>query len=249
MAFGWSRRWVKREVEEELRLRMEKSKSYPAYSSISMELQDQSPSNSSYNFNGPPNEKTEGFAASTDPELKRKKRIASYNVYTMEGKLKSSFRNTFKWIKTKITHQDTTTSYGMWPTSSCCKHRFQAFKQKLVLYLELVLYMKRTCMFQQKPETVILLAKLLKVFLSLFRPVFLNKSYFLQKKGHLSPFFCSAQIGLVYLHKQVESNHRKQEIFSSRASERICFFLLCFVEIELNLYRPSIVFTYISGVG
>ncbi|OIW19373.1 hypothetical protein TanjilG_03507 [Lupinus angustifolius] len=34
-----------------------------------------------------------------DPELQRKKRVASYKVYTVEGKLKGSFRKSFKWIK------------------------------------------------------------------------------------------------------------------------------------------------------
>ncbi|KAJ9146093.1 hypothetical protein P3X46_028403 [Hevea brasiliensis] len=75
---------------------MEKSKSYPEYSSsFSGEL------SNSYSFNGPC-QKENGFATSNDPELKRKKRIASYNMSTMEGKLKSSARNSFKWIKSKF---------------------------------------------------------------------------------------------------------------------------------------------------
>ncbi|MBA0612673.1 hypothetical protein Godav_013251 [Gossypium davidsonii] len=82
---------------------MEKSKSLPQYysSSLSGEFEFENRS-SSYNFNGPCS-KSNGFAASNDPELKRKKRIASYNVFTMEGKLKSSVRNSFKWIKSKFT--------------------------------------------------------------------------------------------------------------------------------------------------
>ncbi|XP_065631301.1 uncharacterized protein LOC112034949 [Quercus suber] len=36
-----------------------------------------------------------------DPEVKRKKRIAQYKVYTVEGKVKASFRNGFRWIKAK----------------------------------------------------------------------------------------------------------------------------------------------------
>lgn len=78
---------------------MEKSKSFPQYSSFfsgEFGFEDQS---NSYNFNGP-SQKGNGFATSSDPELKRKKRIASYNVFTVEGKLKSSARNSFKW-----THQ------------------------------------------------------------------------------------------------------------------------------------------------
>ncbi|KAF1867681.1 hypothetical protein Lal_00050114 [Lupinus albus] len=34
-----------------------------------------------------------------DPELQRKKRVASYKVYAVEGKLKGSLRKSFKWIK------------------------------------------------------------------------------------------------------------------------------------------------------
>ncbi|KAJ4701040.1 DUF3511 domain protein [Melia azedarach] len=83
---------------------MEKSKSFPEYtSSFSGEfgLEDHHRSNS-YTFNGP-NSKGNGFASSNDPELKRKKRIASYNVFTVENKLKSSVRNSFKWFKNKFT--------------------------------------------------------------------------------------------------------------------------------------------------
>lgn len=87
---------------------MEKSKSYLEYStSFSGEFGFQDGSNS-YSFNGP-HHKGDGFATSNDPELKRKKRIASYNVFTMEGKLKSSVRNSFKWIKSKISD----VRYGM----------------------------------------------------------------------------------------------------------------------------------------
>lgn len=85
-----------------VQLLMEKSKSFPEYSSsFSGELGFQHKSNS-YTFNGPCS-KGNGFATSTDPELKRKKRIASYNVFTKEGKVKSSVRNSFKWIKNKLT--------------------------------------------------------------------------------------------------------------------------------------------------
>lgn len=36
-----------------------------------------------------------------DPEMKRKKRIARYKAYTVEGKVKSTFKNGFRWIKNK----------------------------------------------------------------------------------------------------------------------------------------------------
>ena len=87
---------------------MGKSKSFPEYSSsFSGEFNFENQSNS-YNFNGPCS-KTNGFAASNDPEFKRKKRIASYNVFTREGKLKSSVRNSFKWMKSKFSD----VGYGM----------------------------------------------------------------------------------------------------------------------------------------
>ncbi|XP_074335568.1 uncharacterized protein LOC141672791 [Apium graveolens] len=34
-----------------------------------------------------------------DPEFQRKKRVASYKVYTVEGKVKGSFRKSFRWLK------------------------------------------------------------------------------------------------------------------------------------------------------
>ncbi|EOX95215.1 Uncharacterized protein TCM_004766 [Theobroma cacao] len=37
----------------------------------------------------------------TDPEMKRKKRIAKYKVYTVEGKVKASLRKGLCWIKNK----------------------------------------------------------------------------------------------------------------------------------------------------
>ncbi|GMN48628.1 hypothetical protein TIFTF001_017789 [Ficus carica] len=80
---------------------MEKSKSFPEYSSAysgEFGFQEQ---NTSYSFNGPC-QKGSGFTTSSDPELRRKKRIAAYNVFTMEGKVKSSVRNSFKWIKSKF---------------------------------------------------------------------------------------------------------------------------------------------------
>ncbi|KAK6147690.1 hypothetical protein DH2020_018602 [Rehmannia glutinosa] len=34
-----------------------------------------------------------------DPELQRKKRVASYKVYTVEGKMKGSIKKSFRWLK------------------------------------------------------------------------------------------------------------------------------------------------------
>ncbi|KAK9049848.1 hypothetical protein SSX86_031181 [Deinandra increscens subsp. villosa] len=37
----------------------------------------------------------------SDPELQRKKRVASYKAYTMEGKVKGSIKKSLRWIKGK----------------------------------------------------------------------------------------------------------------------------------------------------
>lgn len=72
---------------------MEKSKSFPYYSASYAEARfDFEGRTKSYSFNGP----------GDNPEVKRMKRVAGYNMYTMEGKLKSSLRNSFKWIKNKF---------------------------------------------------------------------------------------------------------------------------------------------------
>lgn len=38
-----------------------------------------------------------------DPELQRKKRVASYKVYAVEGKVKGSLRKSFRWLKERCT--------------------------------------------------------------------------------------------------------------------------------------------------
>lgn len=83
---------------------MEKSRSFPQYSSSYSKEYGFQDGSTSYVFNGPTNSKNnQGFTASNDPELKRKKRIAAYNMFTTEGKLKATVRESFKWIKTKLT--------------------------------------------------------------------------------------------------------------------------------------------------
>ncbi|KAJ4822205.1 hypothetical protein Tsubulata_013568 [Turnera subulata] len=78
---------------------MEKSKSFSGYSHAYSEMhvgyEDRS---KSYSFNGPNHD----LANSGNPEVKRRKRVAQYNIYTMEGKLKSSLKSSFKWIKSKF---------------------------------------------------------------------------------------------------------------------------------------------------
>ncbi|XP_043710615.1 uncharacterized protein LOC122659579 [Telopea speciosissima] len=36
-----------------------------------------------------------------DPEMKRRKRVARYKIYAVEGKVKESFRKGIRWIKNK----------------------------------------------------------------------------------------------------------------------------------------------------
>ncbi|KAE9586881.1 hypothetical protein Lal_00004466 [Lupinus albus] len=38
-----------------------------------------------------------------DPEFTRKKRVAGYKMYYVEGKVKDSFRKSFRWLKNKCT--------------------------------------------------------------------------------------------------------------------------------------------------
>ncbi|CAL5195664.1 unnamed protein product [Lathyrus oleraceus] len=35
----------------------------------------------------------------SDPELQRKKRVAGYKIYSVEEKMKGSFKKSFRWIK------------------------------------------------------------------------------------------------------------------------------------------------------
>jgi len=45
-----------------------------------------------------------------DPEFQRKKRVASYKMYSVEGKVKGTFRKSFRWIKDRCTQ----VMYGWW---------------------------------------------------------------------------------------------------------------------------------------
>ncbi|KAE8714032.1 hypothetical protein F3Y22_tig00110201pilonHSYRG00088 [Hibiscus syriacus] len=44
------------------------------------------------------------------PEFQRKKRVASYKMYSVEGKVKGSLRRSFRWLKDKYTQ----VVYGWW---------------------------------------------------------------------------------------------------------------------------------------
>ncbi|PIN02087.1 hypothetical protein CDL12_25404 [Handroanthus impetiginosus] len=45
-----------------------------------------------------------------DPEFQRKRRVASYKVYSVEGKVKGSIRKSFRWLKNRYTQ----VLYGWW---------------------------------------------------------------------------------------------------------------------------------------
>lgn len=42
---------------------------------------------------------SKNWSFSVDPELQRKKRVAGYKAYTVEGKMKGSVIKSFRWIK------------------------------------------------------------------------------------------------------------------------------------------------------
>ncbi|KZV51859.1 hypothetical protein F511_06902 [Dorcoceras hygrometricum] len=45
-----------------------------------------------------------------DPEFQRKKRVASYKVYAVEGRVKGSFTKSYRWLKDRYTQ----VVYGWW---------------------------------------------------------------------------------------------------------------------------------------
>ncbi|RLM54443.1 hypothetical protein C2845_PM10G19540 [Panicum miliaceum] len=48
----------------------------------------------SYSFNGP--------SARDDPETKRRRRVAAYNVFATQGRIKTTVRSSVKWLKSKF---------------------------------------------------------------------------------------------------------------------------------------------------
>ncbi|URD87763.1 hypothetical protein MUK42_30786 [Musa troglodytarum] len=46
----------------------------------------------------------------SDPELQRKKRVAGYKAYAVEGKMKGGLRKSFRWLKDRCTK----VVYGWW---------------------------------------------------------------------------------------------------------------------------------------
>jgi hypothetical protein len=39
-----------------------------------------------------------------DPDMERKRRVAAYKAYAVEGKVKGSFRKSFRWVKDRYLH-------------------------------------------------------------------------------------------------------------------------------------------------
>lgn len=76
---------------------MERSKSYPGlnYSNLYGQQEwSEEERDKAYRFNGGHVEEC--------VEVKRRRRVATYNKFAAEGKLKSSLKNSFKWIKSKF---------------------------------------------------------------------------------------------------------------------------------------------------
>jgi hypothetical protein len=54
--------------------------------------------------------KKKGFKGLCEAEIQRKKRVASYNVYGVEGRVKGSMKKSFKWFKETCSNA----VYGLW---------------------------------------------------------------------------------------------------------------------------------------
>jgi hypothetical protein len=67
---------------------------------------------SSYNWKGQIKNKksTPSWSLYSDPEMKRKKRVATYKVFTVEGKVKQTVRSGCRWLKAKYIEM----RYGWW---------------------------------------------------------------------------------------------------------------------------------------
>ncbi|CAN8256572.1 unnamed protein product [Cochlearia groenlandica] len=55
-------------------------------------------------------ERSKTWGRIKDPEIQRKKRVASYKMYGVQGKVKGSFTKSFRWLK----HRYTNVVYGWW---------------------------------------------------------------------------------------------------------------------------------------
>ncbi|KAJ7565379.1 hypothetical protein O6H91_02G058100 [Diphasiastrum complanatum] len=69
-----------------------------------------------FSDSGPPEkskkkgQSSRSWSLHNDPELKRKTRVASYKVFSVEGRVKSSVKRTFRWLKGKYLE----VRYGYW---------------------------------------------------------------------------------------------------------------------------------------
>lgn len=70
-----------------------------SYASSVHPTQTQMPNDTKFKKGKSTNASTSKSWSFSDPELQRKKRVASYKVYSVEGKLKGSLRKSFKWLK------------------------------------------------------------------------------------------------------------------------------------------------------
>ncbi|KAK9748733.1 hypothetical protein RND81_02G076500 [Saponaria officinalis] len=94
-------------------MKMEKSKSYTQYNKFETIFEDEitgkssTNKNKSYSFNGGQCSNNRGATLGTlssydNAEGKRKKRVASYNMFSVERKFKSSVKSSFRWFKSKF---------------------------------------------------------------------------------------------------------------------------------------------------
>lgn len=50
-------------------------------------------------YSGSKSSRFAGWNCLNDPEIQRKKRVANYRAYSIEAKMKGSFRKSFRWVK------------------------------------------------------------------------------------------------------------------------------------------------------
>ncbi|KAH7856871.1 hypothetical protein Vadar_006462 [Vaccinium darrowii] len=60
--------------------------------------------------NGIESPSSKNWSLMNDPEFQRKKRVAGYKAYAAEGKMKGSFKKSFRWIKDTCNQ----VVYGWW---------------------------------------------------------------------------------------------------------------------------------------
>lgn len=74
-----------------------------SYATSTQQIQTQTQNDSKFKKGKSTNGSVSRSWSLSDPELQRKKRVASYKVYTVEGKVKGSLRKTFRWLKNRCT--------------------------------------------------------------------------------------------------------------------------------------------------